>query len=64
MFNSGQDVERGTFLTVMLLLEDSEEEVIVLNAIENKRKFNVYNSLLSEYGVLGFDGYALANQIH
>jgi 2-oxoglutarate dehydrogenase E1 component len=27
-----------------------------------KGKFNVYNSLLSEYGVLGFDGYALANK--
>ena len=62
---SGQDVERGTFSHrhAVVKVEDSEEEVIVLNAIENKKgKFNVYNSLLSEYGVLGFDyGYALAN---
>ena len=44
-------------------MEDSEEEVILLNAIANKKgKFNVFNSFLSEYGVLGFDyGYALAN---
>nr|WP_315210982.1 2-oxoglutarate dehydrogenase E1 component [uncultured Flavobacterium sp.] len=62
---SGQDVERGTFSHrhAVVKVEDSEEEVIVLNAIENKKgKFNIYNSLLSEYGVLGFDyGYALAN---
>ncbi len=62
---SGQDVERGTFSHrhAVVKVEDSEEEVILLNAIENKKgKFNIYNSLLSEYGVLGFDyGYALAN---
>lgn len=62
---SGQDVERGTFSHrhAVVKVEDSEEEVIVLNAVENKKgKFNIYNSLLSEYGVLGFDyGYALAN---
>ncbi|MBP6550129.1 MAG: 2-oxoglutarate dehydrogenase E1 component [Flavobacterium sp.] len=62
---SGQDVERGTFSHrhAVVKVEDSEEEVILLNAIENKKgKFGVYNSLLSEYGVLGFDyGYALAN---
>jgi 2-oxoglutarate dehydrogenase E1 component len=48
---SGQDVERGTFSHrhAVVKVEDSEEEVIVLNAIENKGKFNVYNSLLSEY---------------
>jgi 2-oxoglutarate dehydrogenase E1 component len=62
---SGQDVERGTFSHrhAVVKVEDSEEEVILLNAIENKKgKFNVFNSLLSEYGVLGFDyGYALTN---
>lgn len=62
---SGQDVERGTFSHrhAVVKVEDSEEEVILLNAIENKKgKFNIFNSLLSEYGVLGFDyGYALAN---
>ncbi len=62
---SGQDVERGTFSHrhAVVKVEDSEEEVILLDAIENKKgKFNIFNSLLSEYGVLGFDyGYALAN---
>lgn len=62
---SGQDVERGTFSHrhAVVKVEDSEEEVILLNAIEDKKgKFNAFNSLLSEYGVLGFDyGYALAN---
>ena len=62
---SGQDVERGTFSHrhAVVKVEDSEEEVILLNAIANKKgKFNVFNSFLSEYGVLGFDyGYALAN---
>jgi hypothetical protein len=30
MFISGQDVERGTFLTVMRWVEDSEEEVTLI----------------------------------
>ncbi|MES2545584.1 MAG: 2-oxoglutarate dehydrogenase E1 component [Bacteroidota bacterium] len=62
---SGQDVERGTFSHrhAVVKVEDSEEEVVLLDALPNKKgKFNVFNSLLSEYGVLGFDyGYALAN---
>ncbi|MFM2368207.1 MAG: hypothetical protein RL619_507 [Bacteroidota bacterium] len=62
---SGQDVERGTFSHrhAVVKVEDSEEEVILINSLEGKKgKFNVFNSLLSEYGVLGFDyGYALAN---
>ena len=62
---SGQDVERGTFSHrhAVVKVEDSEEEVILLNAIKGKKgKFNVFNSFLSEYGVLGFDyGYALTN---
>ena len=62
---SGQDVERGTFSHrhAVVKVEDSEEEVILLNNLKNaKGKFNIYNSLLSEYGVLGFDyGYALAS---
>jgi 2-oxoglutarate dehydrogenase E1 component len=62
---SGQDVERGTFSHrhAVVKVEDSEEKVVLLNSIANKKgKFNVLNSLLSEYGVLGFDyGYALAN---
>ena len=63
---SGQDVERGTFSHrhAILKAEDSEEEVILLKNIETKNKgnFSIYNSLLSEYGVLGFDyGYAMAS---
>ncbi len=60
---SGQDVERGTFShrhAVVKTDEDQEKEFITLNMISDKQaKFSVYNSLLSEYGVLGFDyGYA------
>ena len=59
---SGQDVERGTFSHrhAVIKTEDSEEEVITLNSIADKQAtFQIYNSLLSEYGVLGFDyGYA------
>ncbi|MBC7524207.1 MAG: 2-oxoglutarate dehydrogenase E1 component [Flavobacterium sp.] len=62
---SGQDVERGTFSHrhAVVKVEDSEEEVILLNTINNKKgNFNIYNSLLSEYAVLGYDyGYALTN---
>ena len=62
---SGQDVERGTFSHrhAVVKVEDSEEEVVLLNEIENKKgNFRIFNSFLSEYGVLGFDyGYALAN---
>jgi 2-oxoglutarate dehydrogenase E1 component len=62
---SGQDVERGTFSHrhAVVKVEDSEEEVILLKNISpNQGQFNVYNSLLSEYGVVGFDyGYAMAS---
>ncbi|WP_262245572.1 2-oxoglutarate dehydrogenase E1 component [Parapedobacter soli] len=61
---SGQDVERGTFSHrhAVLTLEDSEEEYIPLQQINGGNRFNIYNSHLSEYGVLGFEyGYALAN---
>ena len=54
---SGQDVERGTFSHrhAILKVEHSEEEVCPLNNINQSSNFEVYNSLLSEYGVLGFD---------
>jgi 2-oxoglutarate dehydrogenase E1 component len=62
---SGQDVERGTFSHrhAVLTLEDSEEEYVPLAQLgEGTAKFDIYNSHLSEYGVLGFEyGYALAN---
>ncbi|THD33153.1 MAG: 2-oxoglutarate dehydrogenase E1 component [Flavobacterium johnsoniae] len=62
---SGQDVERGTFSHrhAVVKVEDSEEEVILLQHLKDQKgKFHIYNSLLSEYGVVGFDyGYALAS---
>jgi 2-oxoglutarate dehydrogenase E1 component len=61
---SGQDVQRGTFSHrhAVLTLEDSEEKYAPLAQIKGGDKFNIYNSLLSEYGVLGFEyGYASAN---
>jgi len=62
---SGQDVERGTFSHrhAVLTLEDSEEEYIPLaNLSADQAPFDIYNSHLSEYGVLGFEyGYAMAN---
>ncbi len=60
---SGQDVERGTFSHrhAVVKLEDSEAEYIPLNNFGAKGKLQIYNSLLSEYAVLGFEfGYALA----
>jgi len=62
---SGQDVERGTFSHrhAVLKLENSEEEFIPLAQLTTgAAKFDIYNSHLSEYGILGFEyGYALAN---
>ena len=62
---SGQDVERGTFSHrhAILKSEDSEEEIVLLNTIsKDQGQFNIYNSSLSEYGVMGFDyGYALTS---
>ena len=62
---SGQDVERGTFSHrhAIIKVEESEEEISLLNNISDKQgKFTIYNSLLSEYGVLGFEyGYAMAD---
>jgi len=61
---SGQDVERGTFSHRHAILRDeiSEERINLLNTNpKNKGQMRIYNSLLSEYGVLGFDyGYAMA----
>ncbi|MGB5237173.1 MAG: 2-oxoglutarate dehydrogenase E1 component [Flavobacteriaceae bacterium] len=62
---SGQDVERGTFSHrhAVVKVEDSEEEIMLLNGIsKDQGRFQIYNSLLSEYGVVGFDyGYAMAS---
>ena len=62
---SGQDVERGTFSHrhAVMTIEDSDEKYVTLNNINSSQgKFEIYNSLLSEYGVLGFEyGYAMAS---
>lgn len=62
---SGQDVERGTFSHrhAVMKVEESEEEVMLLNHISHDQgRFQIYNSLLSEYAVVGFDyGYAMAS---
>jgi len=61
---SGQDVERGTFSHRHAILRDeiSTESFNLLNTNpKNKGEMTIYNSSLSEYGVLGFDyGYAMS----
>lgn len=60
---SGQDSERGTFSHrhAVYAVPESEEKYFPLKNISpTQASFNVYNSPLSEYGVLGFDyGYSL-----
>lgn len=62
---SGEDVKRGTFSHrhAVLFDENTNETYNRLSHFqENQGKFRIYNSLLSEYGVLGFEyGYAMAN---
>ena len=62
---SGQDVKRGTFSHrhAVIYDETNNNEYNRLNHFqETQGKLRIYNSLLSEYGVLGFEyGYALAN---
>ncbi|MEY3368364.1 MAG: hypothetical protein RI973_1519 [Bacteroidota bacterium] len=61
---SGQDVRRGTFSHRHAVLYDEENQRAYnrLDSLgEGQGKFRIYNSLLSEYGVLGFEyGYSLA----
>ncbi len=62
---SGEDVERGTFSQrhAVLIDQTSQRTYMPLNAIApGQARFEVYNSLLSEAGVLGFEyGYSLAD---
>jgi 2-oxoglutarate dehydrogenase E1 component len=62
---SGQDVRRGTFSHRHAVLrdEDNDEPYNRLSRIPGaQNKFRIYNSLLSEFAVLGFEyGYAMAN---
>ena len=62
---SGQDVERGTFSHRHAVIYDEvkNDRYSRLSKIaDNQGAFRIYNSLLSEYAVLGFEyGYAMAN---
>ncbi len=61
---SGQDSERGTFAHrhAVFVQEDSGEKYYPLRNVDSDQApFEIYNSLLSEYGVMGFEyGYSLA----
>jgi 2-oxoglutarate dehydrogenase E1 component len=62
---SGEDVKRGTFSHRHATLRDentNEEYNRLAHLKEGQGDFYIYNSLLSEYAVLGFDyGYGMAN---
>lgn len=62
---SGEDVKRGTFSHrhACLMDEATNKEYSRLNHFgEDQGRFYIYNSLLSEYAVLGFEyGYSMAN---
>ena len=62
---TGQDVQRGTFTHRHAVLHDAETNQLYnnLSHVSDKQgKFEIYNSLLSEYGVMGFEyGYSMAN---
>ncbi|MEZ4950452.1 MAG: 2-oxoglutarate dehydrogenase E1 component [Saprospiraceae bacterium] len=61
---SGQDVKRGTFSHRHAIFHDEKtfEEYNRLTGLkENQGQFRIYNSLLSEFAVLGFEyGYSLS----
>ncbi|MFD5796395.1 multifunctional oxoglutarate decarboxylase/oxoglutarate dehydrogenase thiamine pyrophosphate-binding subunit/dihydrolipoyllysine-residue succinyltransferase subunit [Streptomyces diastatochromogenes] len=61
---SGQDSQRGTFgqrHAVLIDRETGEEYTPLQYLAEDQARYNVYNSLLSEYAVMGFEyGYSLA----
>lgn len=55
---SGQDVERGTFSHRHAILHDQKNGrklTPLLNVCQNKDNFQIHNSHLSEFGVLGFE---------
>ncbi len=62
---SGQDVKRGTFSHRHSMVFDAETNhpyCFLCNIEEGQPEFKIYNSLLSEFGVLGFEyGYAMAS---
>ena len=62
---SGEDCQRGTFSQrhAVLIDQTNQHEYVPLNNIApDQAKIEIYNSLLSEAGVLGFEyGYSLAD---
>ncbi|MBS0641260.1 MAG: 2-oxoglutarate dehydrogenase E1 component [Acetobacteraceae bacterium] len=62
---SGEDVQRGTFSQrhAVLIDQQTQNEYTPLNNIaDGQARIELFNSLLSEQGVLGFDyGYSLAD---
>ncbi|HTN44719.1 MAG TPA: 2-oxoglutarate dehydrogenase E1 component [Flavipsychrobacter sp.] len=61
---SGQDVQRGTFSHRHAILHDESSHVEYnrLSTVSDKVNMQIYNSLLSEFAVLGFEyGYSIAN---
>jgi 2-oxoglutarate dehydrogenase E1 component len=62
---SGEDVQRGTFSQrhAVLIDQSNQNEYVPLNNIEpGQAHFEIFNSLLSEAGVLGFEyGYSIAD---
>ena len=62
---SGEDCQRGTFSQrhAVLIDQTTQNEYVPLNNIApDQAKIEIYNSLLSEVGVLGFEyGYSLAD---
>ncbi len=62
---SGEDVQRGTFSQrhAVLLDQETQAEYVPLNNIRGgQARFEVFNSLLSEFGVLGLEyGYSIAD---
>jgi 2-oxoglutarate dehydrogenase E1 component len=63
---TGQDVRRGTFSHRQVVVRDAEANTPYFyldNIVPNqKQPFRIYNSHLSEFGVMGFEfGYSMAN---
>jgi 2-oxoglutarate dehydrogenase E1 component len=65
---SGQDVQRGTFSHRHAVIYDAENYMAynrLSNLADKQGQFIIYNSLLSEFAVLGFEyGYSLGSPDH
>jgi 2-oxoglutarate dehydrogenase E1 component len=61
---SGEDCERGTFSHRQSVIydQDTNKKYNILSPLFGKARYEVINSVLSEFGVLGFEyGYSLVN---